>query len=166
MGSLEDANEVTQAFCSLASSPSSAEDHLDVLERFVIFPYDRTSTEEKVNNARKQIFSQKGRPMDGLAPTQAAPLEHTKRAAYQAGHVWAHMFVVVPTLLFPCECGWLKNNKGGLEVNWTALPDASSACRELLRCGYKKGCTRQCKCVKAALQCTTLCLCGGRCDRG
>ncbi|KAF3851983.1 hypothetical protein F7725_005338, partial [Dissostichus mawsoni] len=31
------------------------------------------------------------------------------------------------------------------------------ACRELLRCGCKKGCSRQCKCVKAAIQYTALC---------
>ena len=160
-------NEVTPAFCTLASTPdpSSVNDQLEVLERFVVLLYDRTSTEVKVNEARKHLFSQKGRPMDGLPPTRAALVEHTKRAAYQSGHVWAQMFVAVPKLPSPSEWGWLQTTNGGWEVKWTALPEASQACRELLRCGCKKGCRKQCKCVKAVLQCTALCLCGGQCDR-
>ena len=66
--------------------PSSIGDHLEVLERFVVQLYNRTSTEMNVNEARKQLFSQKGRPVDGLPPTQAALLEHIKRAAVMSGH--------------------------------------------------------------------------------
>ena len=47
------------------------------------------------------LFSQKGRPMDGLPSTQAALVEHTKRAAYQAGHAQAQMFIAVPKLPRP-----------------------------------------------------------------
>ena len=135
------------------------------MEHFVVLLYDRASTEVKVNEARKHLFSQKGRPMDGLPPTRAALVEHTKRAAYQSGHVWAQMFVAVPRLPSPSKLGWLQTTNGGWEVKWTALPEASQACCELLRCGCKKGCRKQCKCVKAVLQCTALCLCGGQCDR-
>ena len=28
------------------------------------------------------------------------------------------------------------------------------SCRELIRCGFKKGCRGHCKCQKAALECT------------
>ena len=40
-------NEVTPAFCTLASNPypSSIGDHLEVLERFVVLLYNRTSTD-------------------------------------------------------------------------------------------------------------------------
>jgi hypothetical protein len=156
---------VTSAFCILASNPSNVEDQLHLLERFVVLLYDRTSNEEKVNEARKKLFSQKGRPMDGLPPTQAALIEHTKRAAYQAGYVWAQMFLPNPMLPSPAQWGWLKTIEGEWEVKWTTLPEASRACRELLKCGCKKGCKKQCKCVKAALQCTGLCQCAGLCDR-
>ncbi len=120
----------------------------------MILLYDRTSSEEDVNVARKQLFAQKGRPMDGLPPTKAALKEHTKRAAYQAGHVWATMFVHEPNLPSPAEWGWLQTDNGGWKVKWTELPEASHACRQLLRCGCKKGCSAKCKCVKAALPCT------------
>ena len=98
-------DEVTPAFYTLASNPDlkSISDQLEVLERFVVLMYDRTSTEMKVNEARKQLFSQKSRSIDGIPPTQAALVEHMKRAAYQAGHVWAQMFVAVPNLPSPSE---------------------------------------------------------------
>ena len=72
--------------------------------------------------------------------------------------------VAVPNLPSPSEWGWVLATNGGWEVKWTALPEASQACRELLKCGCKKGCRKQCKCVMAVLQCTALCLCGGLCD--
>ena len=47
------------------------------------------------------------------------------------------------------------------------LPEASTASRELIHCGCKKGCTGHCKCKNAALKCTALCQCSGEhCDLG
>ena len=59
MGNMNIFNAVTPAFHILASNPdlSSTVNQLEVLERFV---------EVKVNEARKQLFSQKGQSMDGL----------------------------------------------------------------------------------------------------
>ena len=70
--------DITPAFCTLASTPSSVDDQPDVQARFAFLLYDRASSEEKVNEARKQLFSQKGRPVDGLPPAQAALVEHTE----------------------------------------------------------------------------------------
>ena len=60
-----------------------------VLEHFIVLHYDHASSEVRVNEAQKQLNCQKGSflTMDGLPPIQAALLEHTKRAAYQAGHI-------------------------------------------------------------------------------
>lgn len=86
---------VTPAFCALASTPAqeSIEDWLELLERYVILLYDHTSTQGCVNQAQKELFTQKGRTMDGIPPTQAALLQHTKRAAYQAGHCWGQVMI-------------------------------------------------------------------------
>ncbi len=65
----------------------------------------------------------------------------------------------------PGEWGWVQTVNGGWEVKWTELPEASQACCELIRCSCNKGCRSQCKCVKAALECTALCQCDGLCDR-
>ena len=68
-----------------------------------------------------------------------------------------------PELPSPSQWGWNKSTDGEWEVNWTTLPEATQACRELIRCGCKKGCRGRCKCQKAALECTALCSCGGLC---
>ena len=158
-------DEVTPAFCALAATPESIENWLGPLERFVVLLYDRTSSQEYVNGAWKQLFPQKGRASDGLPPTQAALLQYTKRAAYQAGHYWAQTMIATPELPSPSEWGWNINENDVWKICWTTLPDATQACRELLRCGYMKGCMGLCKYFKAGLQCTALCYCGGLCAR-
>ena len=116
-----------------------------------------------VTEVRKQLFTQKSRSIDGLPPTQAELIQHIKWATYQAGHCWAQMMIAAPELPSPSEWGWSKKAEGGWEVCWTTLPEATQACRELIRCGCKKSCRGRCKYQKAALQCTALCLCGGLC---
>ena len=55
-------DDITSAFCTLAATPdvSAIDDWMEPLERFVILLYDRTSSQESVNQARKQLFTQKG----------------------------------------------------------------------------------------------------------
>ena len=158
--------DVTPAFSALGAMPDpcAIDEWMKPLERFVVLLYDRTSTEENVNQARKQLFSKKGRAIDGLPPTQAALIQHTKRAAYQAGHCWAQMMTPAPRFPSPSEWGWNKKPDSGWSITWTNLPEASDVCRELLRCGCKTGCRGRCKCQKAALRCTALCQCGGQCS--
>ena len=83
--------DITPAFGALVArpSPQSIEEWLGPLERFVVLLYDHISSQECVNEARKQLFTQKGRAIDSLPPKQAALNQHIKRAAYQAGHCWA-----------------------------------------------------------------------------
>ena len=107
-----------------------------------------------VNSARKELFTQKGRTIDGLPPTKAALVQHIMRPAYQAGHCWGQTIVPPPELPSPSQWGWNESTDGNWEVNWTTLPEATHACRELIRCGCKKGCRGHCKCQKAALECT------------
>ncbi len=51
-------DEVTTAFCALATNPDpdSICEQLQLLERFVVVVYDRTSTDVKVNEARRHLF--------------------------------------------------------------------------------------------------------------
>ena len=62
----------------------------------------------------------------------------------------------------PSDWGWTKETIGWQPM-WTTLPEASKSCHELIHCRCVKGCTGRCKCVKAALKCTTLCYCSGDC---
>ncbi|KAG7160441.1 hypothetical protein Hamer_G001691 [Homarus americanus] len=49
--------EATSTFCALASTPSSVEDNVGVLDRFVVLLYDRACGAVGVNEARNQLFS-------------------------------------------------------------------------------------------------------------
>lgn len=129
------------------------EQWIPLVERFIVLLYDQTCSLESVNEARKQLFTQKNRTIDRLPPTQAALIEHIKRAAYQAGHCWAQAMIATPELPSPSEWGWKVKDEGGWEAFWTSLPEATQACRELIRCGCKKECRGHCKCRKTALTC-------------
>ena len=58
----DEVTDITAAFCALAaiSNPSIADDYMDTLERFVVLLYDRTSSQEHVNEAGKHLFIQNG----------------------------------------------------------------------------------------------------------
>jgi hypothetical protein len=96
--------------------PHVIDEWMQILERFVVLLYDRTSIEEGVKRARKQLFSKKNTAIDGLPPTQAALIQHTKRAIYQAGHCWAQMMTPAPELPSPSEWGWNKKPAGGWSI--------------------------------------------------
>lgn len=154
--------EVTNAFEAIMMMPSEINDAvLSVLERFVVLLYERTSGLTRVNDARKHLFAQKSRGIENIPPTQAALVEHIKRACYQA-NIWNQALILTPQLPCPSKWGW-KQGSEGWEPLWTTLPEASVSCAELIRCGCTKGCTGRCKCVKAALKCTALCSCSGNC---
>ena len=81
--------EVTSAFVSLSSPLVQINDGImEQLERSVILMYDQTSDKKKVKDARKTLFSKKGKSLELIPPTLAALYEHTKRTALQAGHCW------------------------------------------------------------------------------
>ena len=140
--------EVTHAFLLLTQEPQEvSESCMTNIERLTVLIYDRTSSKLTVNEARKQLFAQKGRSRDSIPPSRAALVEHTKRAAYQAGHCWNQALKARPVLPSPGNWGWTLYD-GKWEPYWTALPDVTKVCRELVRCGCKKGCRGRCSCLK------------------
>ena len=154
--------EVTSAFNELLCMPSEvSEGSMLLLERFVVLMYDRTSESMEVNDARKQLFSQKSRTLDNIPPTLAALKQHIKRTCYQV-NCWNQALVMDPEMPEPSDWGWTKETIWWQPL-WTTLPEASKSCHDLISCRCKKGCTGHCKCAKAALKCTALCLCSGDC---
>ena len=57
---------------------SALDEIMPTLEHFVVLVYDRTTMCTQVNDARKALFTKKGRSMDAIPPTAAA-LVHTPR---------------------------------------------------------------------------------------
>ena len=65
--------EVTAIFCRLSSGSNQITDKdVATLERFTILLYDRTSDLASIDEARKHLFTKKGRAMDAIPPTKAA----------------------------------------------------------------------------------------------
>ena len=150
--------QITDTFSMLASVPEEIpEQAMALIERFVVLLYSRTSSQTTVNEARQELFSKGNRTLEKIPPTKAALLQHTRRAVYQAGHIWGNALVPKPTLPSPSGWGWEKDENRWKPV-WTLLPQAQQICYELIHCGCKKGCTRICKCVRASLVCTALCM--------
>ena len=155
--------ELTNAVLELSSAPHDIlQEQMATIERFIILLNDRTSTSSDIGQARTKLFAERLN-VQSIPPTKAALKEHVKRAVYQGDHVWGQMLVSTPELISPCRWGWSKASEGHYEPFWTCLPDAGQSSYELISCKCKKGCVKQCKCKKAALDCTALCYCEGDC---
>ena len=68
--------------------------------------YDRSSTADGMDKARLDLFARKKRPYEDIPPMRATLIQHTKRAAYQAGCVWAHAILRQPGTENPAEWEW------------------------------------------------------------
>jgi len=141
---------------------------MPIFEHYLTIMHDRTSTCMKVNDARRDLFTRKGRDIEAIPPPPSDALrQHAKRSIYQAGHCWGNSVVLSPPFPCPSEWGWVKVSNDMWAPLWMTIPPASQSCQELLKCGCKsgRGCAGRCKCVKAQLPCTALCNCTGLCDR-
>lgn len=145
----------------LSNTPTEIEaSDLQVLERFVVLMYDRSSRTSSVDEARLDLFAKKQKPFDLLPPTQSSLKEHAKRAAYQAGHIWGQSVIREPETECPSGWGWSKEDDKW-KILWTTLEPISKSCQELTKCGCKTECAGRCKCKKTGhgLSCTPLCNC-------
>ena len=77
-----------------------------------------------------------------IPPTESALIEHTKRAVYQAGHVWGQSLILEPALPSPKQRGW-KEDDHNWQPNWTSLPTVAACCQELAKCGCKNGAAQE-----------------------
>lgn len=144
----------------LSQTPEEVgEDDLKTLETFVVKMYDPSSEITQVNEARLDMFARKQREYHSIPPTRAALLQHSQRAAYQAGHVWGQAIISNPQLPDPTDWGWICEGDCWLPL-WSRLPPIASSCVELTKCGCRGDClSRRCGCYRLGLQCTTLCNC-------
>ena len=107
------------------------------LEHFVTLLYDRTSSVTSVDKARLELLTRKQKPYDAIPPSRAALLQHAKRAAYQAGIIWAQATInKINSYSYsnqeaehplPCQQG--LNSRGGQLEN--SLDKSSADCCKL-----------------------------------
>ena len=71
--------EVTSAFSALSAAPVEVtQEQCQLIERFIVLMYSRTSSLKHVNEARQALFSQGTRSIENIPPTKAALYEHKK----------------------------------------------------------------------------------------
>ena len=97
--------EGTDVFRSLSKTPTADKlsNAITTIQRFVILMYDRTSANEDVSDARKTMFTPKGRALEKIPPTSTALVQHTKRTVYQGGHCWGRCVQSSPVLPSPSD---------------------------------------------------------------
>ena len=157
-------DEFWPTFAFLSKQPQTiSQETMDIVEKYTVLVYDKLSRETKVNVARRSLVA-RGRTIDRIPPTKDALILHTRRAAYQAGHIWGNAIIPSPEIPQVTEWGWKLDNSRLLPV-WTLLPEAAKACRHFIKCKCKEICKNRCSCLTAGLQCTELCSCKGDCDR-
>ena len=155
---------LTYALYTVSNKPHSIpDDTFAEIQRFVVLMYNRSSGHRKVNDARIDLFCKNSRSIENIPPTEDALFQHTLRAVLQAGYCWAQALVPQQDIPDPSKWGW-NNVNGKWQPLWITKEEASKTCYELLHCGCRKGCQKQCKCKRANLQCTALCRCSGNCQ--
>jgi hypothetical protein len=140
--------------------------YLQRLEQFVVNMYSRGSQVHglNVNEARLRLFSSGQRSLENIPPTQAALLEHVKRALLQASFFWKQATSAYQAIPDFSEWGWKLDDAGKTWLPfWSPLADAGIACSLLLQCGCTKSCRGNCKCSRAGVHCSVLCKCEGGC---
>ena len=105
---------VTEVFCSLESTPQKIEPYFELIEQFIVLLY--TPTHTSVNQAQKELFARKERTIALIPPTQAALIQHVKRATYQAGYCWSQSCNAATEMPSPYVWWWTKNDTGKWDV--------------------------------------------------
>ncbi len=118
--------DITTTFLTLSTGPDEvSNEDIATLERFTILLYNRTSGLMSIDDARKQLFTKKGRAMDAIPPTRAALIiQHVKRAIYQGGHCWGKALQVSLNIPSPQNWGWTDPHSW--KPLWTTFPEAGT----------------------------------------
>ena len=150
--------EVTELFIRLGTEGknSLAPDDLDLLTRFVIVMYSRSSPYKDLSKARHALFIE-GRSIESLPPTQGALIQHCYRAIFQA-YIWIHCTELNPCELNPSLFGW-KKHLDMWQPFWTDQPHICAALQKLGSCHCKVRCSGNCKCFTYGFPCSAACKC-------
>lgn len=160
-------SEITPVFLTILDNPESftlESPAMSSLERFCVIMYSKSSSSPTLNDARLQLFSNGTKTLETLPPTSAAYFQHVRRCILQACYFWKQSLLPMQIIPNYSSWGWKYDDKIQQWVPfWTTLPDASTACTFLIKCGCKKTCCGNCKCFKAGIRCSALCGCQGGC---
>ena len=128
--------DAMSALCTLSRMPTteSVMIVLPISERFIVIMYDCGSSESSVNGERRVLFTQKGREIENIPPTQDALAQHVLRVGYEAGHMWGQATIKDPQLPSPADFGWTwEVANAQWNIKWMTIPPAGGACRAVIK---------------------------------
>ena len=154
-------DDVTTALCALAATPGTVPSKIAKFWSNLL--YDRTSSQE----SGTQTAVHPERSSYRWTPPPPPTTTHTSsiNTAHKEGCLPSWSLLGTgdgcspgPELPSPSDWGW---KTGGWEVNWTTLPEAAQASRELLKDGVQQGKMQMCQGITSV---SALCHCGGLCS--
>lgn len=158
-------SELTSVFCQLGNRPSAiTNQHLDVLEYFMIRLYNPGSREISSNLASERVFAIQ-RMLDNdlrkLPISRLGLVEHAKRSCYQAGYLWQESIenVYLPD---PVLWGWTRH-ENRLVPRWQE-GDTLPISGVILTCSCRTNGCKNCNCVKKGTVCLPFCFCRRSCS--
>ena len=157
--------ELTQTFIFLLENPkkySKDTPKFQVLQRYMIHQYAKTSSANNLNEARLQLFSRGKKTLETLPPTVNSYYQHSRRALLQTAYIWDKALPIPDYSKYGQK--WEENINQWVPF-WTEKSDASKSCAFLIKCVCKKSCVGKCKCYKAGIRCSALCFCLGGCTK-
>ena len=116
--------ESTATFIRLSQTPTTLQPQdLEGIERFVVLSDVRSSSVLSVNEARRWLFTKKGKTVETIPPSQNALVQHILRVVYQTGFVGKTSLEKQQNLLDVKEWGWKCNEYShGYEPLWIQSP--------------------------------------------
>ena len=130
--------EATDCFIKLSALPEIVEDNVNIIQRYLVFAYNRSSPLTSIDECRRDLFKKKRRTLKNIPPTEDALVQHLKRSMLQA-NIWTSCLrLQLPEIDFS-KWGWIVD-ENGVHPLWTISDEASKACIELHKCGCKRQC--------------------------
>ena len=148
-------SELTSVFCQLGNRPSTiTNQHIDVLEYFIIRLYNPSSRDISSDLASERVFAIE-RMIDSdlrkLPISRLGLIEHAKRSCYQAGYLWQESIDNVH-LPDPALWGWTRH-ENRLVPRWQEGDTA------VFPCSCRNNGFKNCNCVKKGTVCLSFCFC-------
>ena len=139
---------------------------MDIIEEFTkSVYYPNIKNLEALDIERLKHYARPPDPnLKSLPPSRNGLTEHTKRAALQAGWIWAEA-VSNTEQQNPELWGWMNEN-GHYSPRWY-LQNSATLCMEAVckTCNCQKALCRSCRCAKDMMKCLPFCGCHGKCQK-
>ena len=108
--------DLTESLVTLTSVPEQINNdvHVQRLEHMVVIMYSKSCGSSRVDEARYHLFSNGTKSLENLPPTQAALIQHIKRALLQASFYWNQATAVQQDIPEFNAWGWYRARLGNL----------------------------------------------------